>query len=170
MPGSCSLSLRRGAPERADHAVIMPQNGATRKGFASGRYGRGWTSRIDASRRARLHKSGIPAVSPVIAKGLRLRIQKFPMPGEILCLTETSSGLGECAMPTTRFKLGMDLGLAKRTATASAQAVTPDLSRTATGATPAFIEMESGATKDYFVTRNGKCFAGTHLIIELKGA
>ncbi|HLI10391.1 MAG TPA: adenosylmethionine decarboxylase [Alphaproteobacteria bacterium] len=73
-------------------------------------------------------------------------------------------------MPTTRFKLGMDLGLAKRTATASAQAVTPDLSRTATGATPAFIEMESGATKDYFVTRNGKCFAGTHLIIELKGA
>jgi S-adenosylmethionine decarboxylase len=72
---------------------------------------------------------------------------------------------------TTRFKLGMDLGLAKRTATASAPAVTPDLSRTAAGAIPAVIfETESDAPKDYFVTRNGKTFAGTHLIIDMRGA
>jgi len=66
---------------------------------------------------------------------------------------------------TTRFKLGMDLGLAQR----PAPAVTPDLSRTAAGATPAF-DSELDAPKDFFVTRNGKTFAGTHLIVDLKGA
>ncbi|MFI5023587.1 MAG: adenosylmethionine decarboxylase [Alphaproteobacteria bacterium] len=71
---------------------------------------------------------------------------------------------------TTRFKLGMDLGRAQRTAKASAPAVTPDLSRTATGATPAFVQSEAFAAKDYFVTRNGKTFAGTHLILDLSGA
>ncbi len=71
---------------------------------------------------------------------------------------------------TTRFKLGMDLGLAQRTAKASAPAVTPDLSRTAAGANPAPVETEQTVTKDYFVTRNGKCFAGTHLIVDLRGA
>ena len=71
---------------------------------------------------------------------------------------------------TTRFKLGMDLGLAQRTAKASAPAVTPDLSRTAAGANPAPDEIEQTVTKDYFVTRNGKSFAGTHLIVDLRDA
>lgn len=71
---------------------------------------------------------------------------------------------------TTRFKLGMDLGHAQRTAKTSAPADTPDLSRTATGVNPAFVQNESDAAKDFFVTRNGKTFAGTHLIVDLKGA
>jgi S-adenosylmethionine decarboxylase len=73
-------------------------------------------------------------------------------------------------MPTPRFKLGMDLGLAQRTANASAPAVTPDLSRTAAGVNPAVIADDDAAPKDYFVTRNGKTFAGTHLILDLRGA
>jgi S-adenosylmethionine decarboxylase len=66
---------------------------------------------------------------------------------------------------TARLKLGMDLGLAQRTA----PAVMPDLSRTAAGATPAICEDEA-APKDFFVKRNGKLFAGTHLIVDLRGA
>lgn len=73
-------------------------------------------------------------------------------------------------MNTPRFKLGMDLGLAQRTAHASAPAVMPDLSRTAAGVNPAVIDSEDAVPKDYFVTRNGKTFAGTHLIIDLEGA
>jgi len=73
-------------------------------------------------------------------------------------------------MSTTRFKLGMDLGLAQRTAKASAPAVMPDLSRTAAGASPAIFIADDDAPKDYFVTRNGKTFAGTHLIVDLSGA
>ncbi len=71
---------------------------------------------------------------------------------------------------TTRFKLGMDLGRAQRTANASAPAVTPDLSRTATGANRAYFRSDDAAPKDFFVTRGGKTFAGTHLILDLKGA
>ena len=71
---------------------------------------------------------------------------------------------------TTRFKLGMDLGRAQRTANASAPAVTPDLSRTAAGANPAFARGAEFAPKDYFVTRNGRTFAGTHLILDLSEA
>ena len=73
-------------------------------------------------------------------------------------------------MYTTRFKLGMDLGLAQRTANASAPAVMPDLSRTAAGVNPATYVSDDDAPKDYFVTRNGKTFAGTHLIVDLSGA
>lgn len=72
-------------------------------------------------------------------------------------------------MRTTRFKLGMDLGLAQRAADASAPAVMPDLSRTAAGGTPAHIS-DDAVPKDYFVTRNGKTFAGTHLIVDMRGA
>ena len=72
-------------------------------------------------------------------------------------------------MHTARFKLGMDLGLAQRTANASAPAVMPDVSRTATGVKPA-LPVEDDTPKDYFVTRNGKTFAGTHLIVDLRGA
>jgi len=71
---------------------------------------------------------------------------------------------------TTRFKLGMDLGRAQRTAKASAPAVTPDLSRTAAGVNPALACADEAAPKDYFVTRSGKTFAGTHLILDLSGA
>jgi len=71
---------------------------------------------------------------------------------------------------TTRFKLGMDLGRAQRTAKASAPAVTPDLSRTAAGANPALACANEATPKDYFVTRAGRTFAGTHLILDLSGA
>jgi S-adenosylmethionine decarboxylase len=69
-------------------------------------------------------------------------------------------------MAIARLKLGMDLGLAKRTT--SAPAVMPDLSRTAAGGNP--VHIEENAPKDFFVRRNGKLYAGTHLIVDLRGA
>jgi S-adenosylmethionine decarboxylase len=72
-------------------------------------------------------------------------------------------------MHTARFKLGMDLGLAQRSAIASAPAVMPDPSRTATGRNPDSAA-EGVSAKDYFVTRSGRTFAGTHLIVDLRGA
>jgi S-adenosylmethionine decarboxylase len=70
------------------------------------------------------------------------------------------------ARTTTRLKLGMDLGLAQRRN--SAPAVMPDLSRTAVAASPTLVEDET--PKDFFVKRHGKLFAGTHLIVDLRGA
>jgi S-adenosylmethionine decarboxylase len=45
----------------------------------------------------------------------------------------------------------------------------PDMSRTAAGAVPAILEDED-TRKDFFVERNGKRYAGTHLIVDLRGA
>jgi S-adenosylmethionine decarboxylase len=72
-------------------------------------------------------------------------------------------------MTAARFKLGMDLGLAQRAAHVSMPAVMPDPSRTAPGADPESAA-EGVTAKDFFVTRSGKTFAGTHLILDLRGA
>ncbi|HYD30106.1 MAG TPA: adenosylmethionine decarboxylase [Azospirillaceae bacterium] len=67
------------------------------------------------------------------------------------------------AKAASLFQLGMDLGCEPRKA--QAEVIKPE---TATKACQAPANGEE--RKDYFISRNGKVFAGTHLIIDLWGA
>lgn len=67
------------------------------------------------------------------------------------------------ANTATLFQLGMDLGRAPR------KAQTEVLTDTATNVTPG-PWTASRDQKDHFIMKNGRCYAGTHLIIDLWGA
>lgn len=63
------------------------------------------------------------------------------------------------------FQLGMDLGRAPRKA--QTEVFTHDATNVTLGP---WQGAKLDEAKDHFVTRDGKCFAGTHLIIDLWGA
>lgn len=67
------------------------------------------------------------------------------------------------AQAASLFQLGMDLGCEPRKA--QAEVFSSDVSHVAAYQAPANDER-----KDYFIARDGKVFAGTHLIIDLWGA
>lgn len=67
------------------------------------------------------------------------------------------------AQTATLFQLGMDLGCEPRKA--QAEVLTTQGSNVQPGPW-----LSHDEAKDHFVRRNGKCFAGTHLIIDLWGA
>lgn len=62
------------------------------------------------------------------------------------------------------FQLGMDLGRAPRKAHAEA------FSTALTNVTPGPWQQSHESTLDHFVIKDGRCFAGTHLIVDLWGA
>lgn len=71
------------------------------------------------------------------------------------------------AQGATLFQLGMDLGCEPRKA--QAEVSSSEVSNVAPGPwTDGNVAVDD--RKDHFITRNGKCFAGTHLIIDLWGA
>lgn len=72
------------------------------------------------------------------------------------------------AKAASLFQLGMDLGCEPRKA--QAEAFTSDASNVSPGPWPNCATAHLDEAKDHFITRNGKCFAGTHLIIDLWGA
>lgn len=75
------------------------------------------------------------------------------------------------ATAASLFQLGMDLGCAPRKAQAEG---VHDNGQGSTSPWPAPVWSRDwigdGSQPDHFVVRNGRCFAGTHLIIDLWGA